>query len=62
MFNKFFSVILTLLVVAQGAVAVGACGKPYDPPCPKGEFCCFPGPISIDHPKPAFCTSGGCPR
>ncbi|KAJ7124324.1 hypothetical protein C8R44DRAFT_980644 [Mycena epipterygia] len=62
MFSKLLSaVILTILVVAQGAVAVQSCGEPYDPPCPKGEFCCHPGPIQVGHPKPAFCTGGACP-
>ncbi|KAJ7124290.1 hypothetical protein C8R44DRAFT_734800 [Mycena epipterygia] len=66
MLNKLLSaVILTILVVAQGAVAAENRSALYEAvhflqhPLirmfsvgPKGEYCCHPGPIEVGHPKP----------
>ncbi|KDR77671.1 hypothetical protein GALMADRAFT_138740 [Galerina marginata CBS 339.88] len=34
------------------------CGAVGDPPCPKGTWCCIPGPISVDKPKPGSVIEG----
>ncbi|KAJ6490964.1 hypothetical protein C8R45DRAFT_1096504 [Mycena sanguinolenta] len=54
MFNKLLTSIILAIFVLQGAVSTAKtipCGKDYDPPCPKGQFCCIPGPIGPT-PKP----------
>ncbi|KAJ6490879.1 hypothetical protein C8R45DRAFT_1096427 [Mycena sanguinolenta] len=63
MFNKLLTSTILAILVLQGAVSMAHtvhCGKDYDPPCPKGEYCCIPGPISAI-PKRGYCTSGECP-
>ncbi|KAJ7124325.1 hypothetical protein C8R44DRAFT_875375 [Mycena epipterygia] len=67
MFTKFLSTaILAILVLGQGVLSVPQnhpCGAEYDPPCPKGQFCCIPGPVPVvgSPPRPGHCTSGACP-
>ncbi|KAJ7120088.1 hypothetical protein C8R44DRAFT_736944 [Mycena epipterygia] len=68
MFTKFLSTaILAILVLGQGALSVpqnSPCGAEYDPPCPKGQFCCVPGPITVGTPrKPCLtCVSADTAR
>ncbi|KAJ7131303.1 hypothetical protein C8R44DRAFT_871810 [Mycena epipterygia] len=51
--NLFSLSILAILVLSQGATSASihhhnrACGKKHDPPCPKHEYCCVPGPIPV---------------
>ncbi|KAJ7265523.1 hypothetical protein C8J57DRAFT_1718219 [Mycena rebaudengoi] len=67
MFNKLlFTALLSILVLGQGAVSVPqevprTCGGPYDVPCPKGTFCCVPGPVPVfgTPPKPGHCIGTG---
>ncbi|KAJ6490961.1 hypothetical protein C8R45DRAFT_1096501 [Mycena sanguinolenta] len=66
MFNKLLTSIILAIFVLQGAVSTAKtipCGKDYEPPCPKGQYCCIPGPIVVGAPKPGYCTplDSACP-
>ncbi|KAJ6490965.1 hypothetical protein C8R45DRAFT_1096505 [Mycena sanguinolenta] len=50
MFNKLLTSTILAILVLQGAVSIAQtipCGGDYDPPCPKGQYCCIPGPVPV---------------